>query len=32
MIALRDAQGSLIGYYEKHEYRDRDMMPLYCLD
>lgn len=32
MIALRDAQGSLIGYYEKHEYRDRDLTPLYCLD
>ena len=32
MIALRDEDGSLIGYYEKHEYRDRDMTPLYCLD
>jgi len=32
MIALRDGQGSLIGYYEKHAYRDRDMTPLYCLD
>ena len=29
MIALRDEQGSLIGYYEKHAYRDRDMTPLY---
>ena len=29
MIALRDGQGSLIGYYEKHEYRDRDLTPLY---
>lgn len=32
MIALRDGQGSLIGYYEKHEYRDRDMTALYALD
>ena len=32
MIALRDRQGALIGYYEKHEYRDRDMTPFYCLD
>lgn len=32
MIALRDERGGLIGYYEKHEYRDRDMTPLYCLD
>ena len=32
MIALRDSQGALIGYFEKHEYRDRDMTPLYCFD
>ncbi len=32
MIALRDAQGGLIGYYEKHEYRNRDLTPFYCLD
>lgn len=32
MIALRGEQGALIGYYEKHEYRDRDMTPLYCMD
>lgn len=32
MIALRDQEGHLIGYYEKHEYRNRDMTPLYCLD
>lgn len=32
MIALRDAQGTLIGYYEKHEYRDKDLTSLYCLD
>ena len=29
MIALRDDEGRLIGYYEKHEYRDRDPEPLY---
>ena len=29
MVALRDAAGTLIGYYEKHEYRDRDTSPLY---
>ena len=29
MIALRDEVGSLIGYYEKHAYRDRDMTSLY---
>lgn len=29
MIALRDADGTLIGYYEKHEYRNRETMPLY---
>ena len=29
MIALRDADGTLIGYYEKHEYRDRETMKLY---
>ena len=22
MVALRDEDGTLIGYYEKHEYRD----------
>ena len=26
---LRDDSGKLIGYYEKHEYRDRETMPLY---
>lgn len=31
MIALRNEEGRLIGYYEKHEYRDRDMTPLYEL-
>lgn len=24
MVALRDADGALIGYYEKHEYRNRE--------
>lgn len=29
MVALRDGDGTLIGYYEKHEYRDRETMELY---
>lgn len=29
MIALRDESGELIGYYEKHEYRNRETEPLY---
>ena len=29
MVALRDEVGKLIGYYEKHEYRDRETMGLY---
>ena len=29
MVALRDEEGKLIGYYEKHEYRDRETMGLY---
>ena len=29
MVALRDEAGKLIGYYEKHEYRDRETMGLY---
>ena len=32
MIALRDAEGKLIGYYEKHEHRNRDMTPFYELN
>lgn len=32
MVALRDGRGSLIGYYEKHEYRTRDTSPLYAMD
>lgn len=29
MVALRDGSGALIGYYEKHEYRNRETMGLY---
>ena len=29
MVALRDDSGTLIGYYEKHEYRNRETMALY---
>lgn len=29
MVALRDESGELIGYYEKHEYRDRETMGRY---
>ncbi|MCQ2448666.1 MAG: PAS domain-containing protein [Clostridia bacterium] len=29
MVALRDEDGVLIGYYEKHEYRNRETMKLY---
>ena len=29
MIALRDGEGKLIGYYEKHEYRTPESAPLY---
>lgn len=32
MIALRDSSGELIGYYEKHEYRNRDTSPLYRME
>lgn len=32
MVALRDDNKSLIGYYEKHEYRNKETMPLYKLD
>ena len=32
MIALRDEQGELIGYYEKHESRNQDPEPLYKMD
>lgn len=29
MIALRDADKNLIGYYEKHEFRTKDESPFY---
>lgn len=29
MVALRDENGELIGYYEKHEYRDKEKGKLY---
>ena len=29
MVALRDEDNTLIGYYEKHEYRDRESAKLY---
>ncbi len=29
MVALRDKDGTLIGYTEKHEYRDCETSPLY---
>ncbi len=29
MVALRDESGTLIGYYEKHEYRNRDTDEFY---
>lgn len=29
MVALRDSAQKLIGYYEKHEYRDRETMKFY---
>lgn len=32
MIALRDDNGTLIGYYEKHEYRSAETMKLYDID
>ena len=32
MVALRDADGTLIGYYEKHEYRNPETMKLYDME
>ena len=32
MVALRDDGGALIGYYEKHEYRNRETAKLYDID
>lgn len=29
MVALREENGDLIGYYEKHEYRNRETVPFY---
>ena len=29
MVALRDDDGTLIGYYEKHEYRSKETVGLY---
>ncbi len=29
MVALRDENGTLIGYYEKHEYRNAETDPFY---
>ena len=29
MVALRDGDGTLIGYYEKHEYRNAETMKMY---
>ncbi len=31
MVALRDSDGKLIGYYEKHQYRNRETAALYDL-
>lgn len=31
MVALRDSTGKLIGYYEKHEYRNRETAAMYDL-
>lgn len=32
MVALRDEEKNLIGYYEKHEFRTRDESPFYDID
>lgn len=32
MVALRDDGGSLIGYYEKHEYRNKETAELYKME
>ena len=32
MVALRDESKKLIGYYEKHEYRNRETMKMYSFD
>lgn len=32
MVALRDENGTLVGYYEKHEFRTKDETPFYKMD
>ena len=32
MVALRDKSGALIGYYEKHEYRNRETVTFYDIE
>ena len=32
MVALRDSGGELIGYYEKHEYRNKETAEMYAFD
>ena len=32
MVALRDDNGTLIGYYEKHEYRNQETAELYKME
>ncbi len=32
MVALRDENGTLIGYYEKHEYRNAETAKMYDFD
>ena len=32
MVALRDEDGKLIAYYEKHEYRTRETMKMYDME
>mgnify|MGYP003311822920 CR=1 FL=1 len=32
MVALRDGDGALIGYYEKHEYRNIETAKLYDIE
>ena len=32
MVALRNDEGNLIGYYEKHEYRNRETMKMYDMN
>ena len=32
MVALRSEEGELIGYYEKHEYRNRETMKMYSFE